>query len=278
VSRRPSGLGRGLDALIPRQASTAPTRVAIERLKPNPKQPRRSFEKEALKELAASIREKGLLQPVVVRPSGDNYEIVAGERRWRAAKTAGLTEVPVVVKELDDREALELAIIENLQREDLNAMEEARAYANLTGYGMTQEDAAKAVGKARSTVANSLRLLTLPQDAQAALEKAEITAGHARAILALPEKHRAKALKLIIEKGLSVREAEALKELLADADPKGPREVPARPRYHQQLELELSRFASTKVRVVGNDKGRIELHYGSNEELNRLLELLGYQP
>ena len=275
--RRRSGLGRGLDALIPRAPAAAPTSLPLDRLVRNPRQPRQVFDQVAIEELAASIREKGLVQPLLVRPAGEQYEVVAGERRWRAARLARLETVPVVVRELDDREALELGLVENLQRQDLGPIEEARAYARLIEMGRTQEEAARAVGKGRSTVANSLRLLALPARALEALEAGRITAGHARAILALPDERRDAALDLILASDLSVREAEALARAPGAEDREPAPSPPAKPRPHRNLELELSRLAGTRVRIVGQDKGKLELSYGSVEELNRLLELLGYQ-
>ena len=164
MSRKPSGLGRGLEALLPKTGAGV-VRLPLASIRPNPRQPRKRFAEESLKELADSIREKGLLQPLLVRPQGDGYELVAGERRYRAALMAGLQEVPAVVKDLTDREALELALVENLQREDLSPVEEARGYQALLEMGLTQEEVARRVGKARSTVANALRLLQLPPEA-----------------------------------------------------------------------------------------------------------------
>jgi ParB family transcriptional regulator, chromosome partitioning protein len=278
VSKKPSGLGRGLDALIPRAQTTPTQKLLLSQMKPNPKQPRRHFDEAALDELANSIKEKGLLQPILVRPIKNGYEIVAGERRWRAAKLAGLTEVPVVLRELSDREALELAIIENLQREDLGALEEARAFKQLLDFGMTQDEAAQSVGKGRTTVTNALRLLTLPKTAMDALETGSITAGHARAILAMPEEAQDWALDQIVTNHLSVRQAEQLK-LLSDEDAAQDAQKPIgpKPRVHRQLELELARYAGTKVRIVGQDKGRLELYYHNLEDLNRILELMGYE-
>lgn len=214
-----SSLGRGLDALLsrPQGAETAGApgtlvqQVRIDRIMQAAYQPRQVFGPESLAELAGSIREKGVLQPLLVRPRGENFEIVAGERRWRASQLAGLTEVPVLIRDLGDREALEIAIIENLQREDLGPLEEARAYQALLDQGLNQEGVAQAVGKGRSTISNSLRLLTLPERAQRALEGGEISAGHARAILAQPEEDRAWALEQIRTRRLNVREAEGLK-------------------------------------------------------------------
>jgi ParB family chromosome partitioning protein len=268
------GLGRGLDALIPRQGTTngEGRKLPLGDLVANHQQPRTVFEDAALEELASSIREKGILQPLLVRPKGKTFEIVAGERRFRAAKLAGLTEVPVIVRDLDDRETLEIALIENLQRENLNPLEEARAYQGLLDLGQTQEELAKTLGKGRSTIANGLRLLNLSRDAQKALEDGLISAGHARAILAKPKEQQDWALEQTLTHDLNVRQLEQLKP-----QPDVSRETSAaKPRTHRQLELELTRLIGTKVRIVGQDKGRLELQYHSLEDLNRLLEFLGY--
>jgi len=252
----------------------SPQSLPLEQLIPSPYQPRAHFEPEALADLASSIREKGVLQPLLVRKIEEKYEIVAGERRWRASSLAGLLEVPVVVRELSDVDALEIAIIENLQREDLGPVEEARAFARLLEQGRSQDEVAAAVGKGRSTIANALRLLALPLDALSALENGDITAGHARAILAQPEEDRLWALTQILNGGLNVRQAEALrreKNTLARANP-----VLDRP--FAPLELDLSRTLGTKVRIAGSEKkGRLELSYGSSEELQGLLDKLGYE-
>ncbi|MDL2343264.1 ParB/RepB/Spo0J family partition protein [Deinococcus sp. MIMF12] len=278
---RKSSLGRGLDALLskPQPAPGAAAgggsvqTVPVTRIVQAAYQPRQVFEPEALAELAGSIREKGVLQPLLLRPRGENFEIVAGERRWRASQLAGLTEVPAIIRDLGDREALEIAIIENLQREDLGPLEEARAYQTLLEQGLNQEGVARAVGKGRSTVSNALRLLTLPGEALRALEGGEISAGHARAVLAQPESDRLWALDQIRIRGLSVREAEALRR---EARP-GPAPVTVNPpRAHRRVELALSRRTGTKVRITGEDRGRVELSFASREELDRLLDLLGY--
>lgn len=273
-----SSLGRGLDALLSRpQVAETPAGPAIQaipvtRIVQAAYQPRQVFEPEGLAELAQSIREKGVLQPLLVRPRGEDFEIVAGERRWRAAQLAGLTEVPALIRDLADREALEIAIIENLQREDLGPLEEARAYQALLDQGLNQEGVAQAVGKGRSTISNALRLLTLPEPALRALEGGEISAGHARAILAQPEGDRAWALDQIRTRRLNVREAEALKREARTSAP-----IPVNPpRPYRQVELDLSRRTGTRVRITGEDKGRVELSYASREELDRILDLLGY--
>jgi len=283
VSKK-SSLGRGLDALLSRPASAAGPSAAplsaqslkIEQIVQAAYQPRQVFVPESLAELAQSIRDKGVLQPLLVRPRGEHFEIVAGERRWRAAQLAGLSEVPVIIRDLADRDALEIAIVENLQREDLGPLEEARAYQTLLDQGHNQEGVAKAVGKGRSTVANALRLLSLPPEALLALENGEISAGHARAVLALPEADRAWALGEILTRHLNVRGAEALKrEERRRTEESTPIKVNP-PRPWRQVELALSRRTGTKVKITGDEKGRLELSYSSREELDRILEVLGF--
>jgi len=274
VSAKPRGLGRGLDALLPR-SDAGGRQMAIRDLRVSPLQPRRSFDEEALAELAASIAEKGVLQPLLVRPTADGHEIVAGERRFRAAQRAGLDRVPVVVRELSDQETLEIAIVENLQRENLNPMEEARAFRQLMGFGSTQEEVAQAVGKSRSAVANTLRLLSLPGAAQEALEAGFISAGHARAILAQRAEDRDWALRQVIDRQLSVRQAESLRRPTGTA---GQGRAAARDERYAALAEDLTRFIGTRVRVRGGTRGTIEMHFHDTDELQRLLELLGYQP
>lgn len=269
MSARPRGLGRGLDALLPKVEQGA-QRLPISELRPSSLQPRKTFDPEALAELSASIKEKGVLQPILVRPLQDGYEIVAGERRFQAAQAAGLSVVPVQVRELTDQEALELAIIENLQRENLNALEEAEAFQQLMEYGLNQEEVSRAVGKSRSAIANSLRLLSLPPLARTALAAGRISAGHGRAVLAQPEEDREWAVQHILDKALSVRQSEKLKRRVR-------RQRTQAGRY-SELEEELTRFAGTRVRITGQGKrGKVELHFHSEDELARLLELLGYQ-
>lgn len=270
MSRKPSGLGKGLEALIPK-TSTALVKVPIALIRPGLTQPRRSFAEESLTELADSIKEKGLLQPLLVRPRGDGYELVAGERRWRAAQRAGLAEIPVVIRDLGDREALELALIENLQREDLNPVEEAQGYQRLLEMGLTQEQVARSVGKARATVANALRLLQLPKAALDALEQAQITAGHARALLMLPEARQPWGLNEILQKNLSVRQAEALKERAAAPEKTAGSEA------HPEVRKDLERHLGLKIKFTGETRGRMEIHYHSLEELETILQRLGYQ-
>ncbi|WP_038055025.1 ParB/RepB/Spo0J family partition protein [Thermus amyloliquefaciens] len=268
MSKKASGLGRGLEALLPKGTGGV-VRLPLSAIRPNPHQPRRRFSQEGLEELAASIREKGLLQPLLVRPKGEGYELVAGERRLRAAELAGLREVPVVIRDLTDQEAMEVALVENLQREDLTPLEEARGYQALLDLGLTQEEVARRVGKARSTVANALRLLHLPEEVLQALEEGRISAGHARALLMLEPEDRLWGLREILDKGLSVRQAEALRERLV----RGERKV----QEPSPLSLELSRHLGLPVRVVGGRKGKVVIHYRSLEELEALLARLGYQ-
>jgi ParB family chromosome partitioning protein len=269
------GLGRGLDALLPR-AEGSTKQVAVSDLKVSALQPRKVFAPDALAELAASIAEKGVLQPLLVRTTKGGFEIVAGERRFRAAQMAGLKAVPVVVRELDDRQALEVAIIENLQREDLDDLEEAEAYQQLLGFGLSQEDVAKAVGKSRPAIANALRLLTLSKEAKQALRDGTITAGHARAILAQAAADRAWALEQIAARQLTVRQAEALRR-----QPEKPTAKKGaggeRQRRYLAISEELTRQLGARVLVKGGKRGSIELRFHDEEELERLLEALGYR-
>ena len=270
-------LGRGLDALLPKaEKERGVEQVTLSELTVSVYQPRKRLDPEGVAELARSVAQRGVLQPLLVRPTDTGYEIVAGERRFRAAEQVGLKTVPVVVKTLSDRETLEIALIENVQREDLSAVEEARAFQQLLEFGMSQEEVADAVGKSRSAVANTLRLLRLEDAALTALDEGQISAGHARAILAQPETDQGWALVSILEKGLSVRQAEGLKRPSAAERTDGARGAGETRRYGD-LELNLSRTVGTKVRVSGGKKGKIELHFGSREELERLLELLNYQ-
>lgn len=268
MSKKPRVLGRGLDALLPKTGGH-PTRLPLAVIRPNPDQPRRRFDEAALVELAASIKKQGMLQPLLVRPRGEGYELVAGERRFRAAQMAGLDEVPVVVRELDDRTALELALVENLQREDLNPIEEALGYQRLVDMGHAQSEIAEAVGKARSTVANALRLLQLDPDSQEALAAGRISAGHARALLMLPPEERSGLLARIVKEGLSVRQAERLASR--------PKRKPASREAYAQLARDLERQLGFKVRFSGEKKGRLEIFYYSEEELNAILDRLGYR-
>ncbi len=252
--------------------------VAVERIFPNPDQPRRQFDPEELQELSDSIARDGLLQPILVRESGDGYEIIAGERRWQASRLAGLERVPVRIKNADDDKVLELAMIENLQRSDLNPMEEAYGYKRMMESGnKTQAEVAAAVSKGRSTIANALRLLDLPEDAQQLLFEERITAGHARAILSIPsDEGKRKLTEKLREEKLSVREAEALARLIAgkEAASKKPPKPPASPLYKKAAKL-LGDAFHTKVRIrSANGKNKIEIEFKDEEDLQRIFDMM----
>jgi ParB family chromosome partitioning protein len=279
ADKRPA-LGRGLSALIPDtpRNQDSPAELDLDLLRPNKFQPRVQFDDDRLDELARSIRSNGVIQPILVRRQGAVYEIIAGERRWRAAQRAGLLKVPVIVRDVPDEKLLEVALIENVQREDLNPIDEAHAYQRLGDeFGLTQEQIAGAVGKDRSSVANYLRLLKLPQELQRDIARDLLSMGHARAILGLDgEEAQLSAAKAVIAKGLSVRETEALVRRLAKA-PEGPRrkaEVP--PDVHtRQAEERLRLALGTRVRIVRTSKGgRLEIDFVSEAELQRLYEYL----
>lgn len=251
--------------------------VDIELIEPNPEQPRTNFKKEELEELADSIKNNGLLQPIVVRKVGDKYQIVAGERRWQACKLAGLDRVPVRVIDVDDDEALMLALIENIQRADLNPIEEAYGYKRMMDRGhMTQTQVAQAVSKGRSTIANSLRLLELPEDAQKLLFDGDITAGHARAILSVPTREgKEKLTQKMIEKKLTVREAEAIARLMAGNTEGQKKERPKTPKSYKTIARSLEGLLRTDVHIK-NSRGRnvIEINFKDEADLERLCRIL----
>lgn len=276
------GLGRGLGALLTdyseNDAAQAVTTLPLQRIEPNPNQPRKRFDEVELQALADSIAQHGLLQPLAVRDMGNGYyQIIAGERRWRACRLAGLSEVPVTVVEADDRTVMELALVENLQREDLNPMEEAEGYrVLLEEYGLTQEQAAQQVGKSRSAVANALRLLTLSDEVRALVESGELTAGHARALLTLPNGRLQKAAaQKILALRLSVRQAEAMcKRMAAEEKPKEEPE-PLAVDYIAECEKHLTRRLGRRVHIVnGKRKGRVELDFYGDDDLQKLYEAL----
>ena len=291
ASRKPRGLGRGLGALIrtppPRAAAGAPGTepdeigaplyIPIARIAPNPSQPRKRFEQSELDGLAASIREQGVLQPLVVRARGDGYELIIGERRWRAAQLAGLAELPAVVLDASDRAVVEMALVENVQRADLNPMELAQAFrALIDDEGMTQEEVGRRVGLDRSTVANHLRLLELPGAIQQDLIDCSLTLGHAKAILQAPAEQRMMVRDQIVRGGLNVRAAEEMSRRAAsDGAKMRSRPGPSRDVEVVALEDRLRQQLRTKIRIVGRlDRGRIELHYFGAAELERLTETL----
>ena len=281
ASKKPSGLGRGLGALLGDDVMNTETQGAmylpISEVESNSAQPRKFFDEAALAELADSIRQHGIIQPLTVRRlSSGYYQIIAGERRWRAARLAGLSEVPVTVIEADDRKAAELAMIENLQREDLNPMEEAAGYRSLIDqHHMTQEEAAGRVGKSRSAVTNALRLLELAPAVQNQVEAGLLSAGHARALVPLSPAQQVQTANAIIEGGLSVRQTEALAKRLS-AGEKPEKKAPAdEVDYAAVAQKELSSQLGRGVKIVnGRKKGRIELEYYGMDDLNDLLEAL----
>jgi ParB family transcriptional regulator, chromosome partitioning protein len=280
---RQHGLGRGLGALLssPGPASSAePTTVElpIDAITPNPKQPRKSFDDKALRDLSESLKQSGLLQPVVVRRVGEGYQLVVGERRWRAAKMAGIERIPAIVREASDAQSLELALVENLLREDLNPMEEAEAYQRLLAeFAWTQEDLARRVARDRSSIANCLRLLKLPDVIQADLRSGRLTMGHARALLSLDSP--AEQLRLreeILTHSWSVR---ATEQGVQAKRTQPTRRVLRRSAELAAVEDALRVALATRVRIVGNERaGRIEVSYSSREELDRLAELISTSP
>ena len=285
MKKKQTGLGRGLSALIDdaalAEASGEIRSLPLHKIEPNPLQPRREFDPEALQTLADSIAAHGLIQPLSVRemPNG-YYQIIAGERRWRAARMANLDEVPVLVLDADDRTVMELALVENLQREDLNPMEEATGFQTLMDeYGLTQETIAERVGRSRSAVANSLRLLSLSDELADLVRSGTLSAGHARALLSLKdEKLRRQAAQRIMALQLSVRQAETLCRNLGKPKQK-PVEQPLTVDYIAECEKSLSRHLGRKVKIVnGKRKGRFELEFYGPEDLNRLLFALQKTP
>ena len=280
-SERPHGLGRGLAALIPQRpasSSGGSIEVALDRLAENPRQPRQRIADDALATLAASIREHGVIQPILVTETPTGYQLVAGERRVRAARMAGLERIPAVVRQLADREQLELALVENLQREDLDPIEAATAYRQLIDdHGFTQEELASRVGRARSTIANTLRLLELHPAVQDAVAAADVSEGHARAIGGLPTEAQARVLELVKERDLSVRQTEELVRRVRE--PKiahdGAGDSSTRDPDLDRVEEELRRALGTKVRLARSRRGgRIVIEFYSDEDLSRLYDRL----
>jgi ParB family chromosome partitioning protein len=270
-------LGRGLSALLPEPVvrDAEFLRIPVDRIRTSPFQPRRTFSPEELRELVDSVREKGVLQPVLVRPTPEGYELVAGERRLRAAQAAGIETVPAVVRKLSDREALESTIVENVQRADLNAIELAEGYHRLAHeFSLSQEEIARRVGKDRATVANHLRLLKLPAQVKLAVVEGKLSAGHARALLSAPPERLLRIFAAILRKGLSVREAERLCQ--GGEGRKGPARKQIRHDPHlKDLEEKLSRRGGTKVRIRGTQKkGTFEVAYFSEGEFDRLFGIL----
>jgi ParB family transcriptional regulator, chromosome partitioning protein len=269
-------LGRGLGALLSRPPESAGvvTELPVDSITPNPQQPRKDFHDSTLQDLAASLRQSGVIQPVVVRRLGQGYQLIVGERRWRAAQLAGLTQIPAVVREATDAQTLELALVENLLREDLNPMEEAEAYQRLLSeFGWTQEELAQRVGRDRSTIANCLRLLKLPEGIQADLRSGQLTMGHARALLSLASAEEQLRLReQILAHSWSVR---ATEEGVQHRRTKPTRRAGRRSPEMTAVEDSLRSALATRVRLIGTERaGRIEIAYTSREELDRLIELI----
>src|SRR5262247_1146884 len=277
------GLGRGLGALLASEPSEAESLLdlPIDSIEVNPNQPRKVFDFTALDELAASIKSSGVIQPIIVRRVAGSYQLIAGERRWRAARQAGLDRIPAIVRDATDAQSLELALVENLLREDLNPIEAAQAYQKLLAdFDWTQEELAQRIGKDRTSIANCLRLLRLPEEIQADLRSGRLTMGHARALLALPTvSEQLKLRDVILANDWSVRTTEdsiRANESLAEARGVAPRKGRRRSVELAALEEALQRGLMTRVRIIGNErKGKIEVSYATPDELERLSELLG---
>ena len=282
MAAKKTGLGRGFDAIfadnsVEEISSTAcAVKIKLMDIEPNRDQPRKNFDEAALNELAESIKLHGVLQPLLVRPMADgSYQLVAGERRWRASRLAGLTEVPAVVRELTDAQVAELALVENLQREDLNPIEEALGYKELADkYDYTQEEISNLVGSSRPAIANALRLLTLPAEIISFIENGELSHGHAKALLTVEDDSLKLSLAaLIIKDGLSVREAERLARGAVKTEPKGRHKKKRNP-YYDEVELALSNVLARKVRVTKSSKnGTIEIEFFDDEDLKKLIKI-----
>lgn len=274
------GLGTGLDALFqdnsPIESEKSIITLSVNEVEPNREQPRKEFNESALSELSKSIEKNGVIQPILVRPkAGGAYQIVAGERRWRASRMAGLTEIPVVIREMSDEEAAVFALIENLQREDLNPVEEAEGIRSLIEeFGMTQEEAADRVGKSRTAVTNTLRLLKLPENILSMVAKGKITAGHARALISLEDEGKMlKIANAVIDNNLTVREVEkTVKTALAGENAKPQKREKKRDKYYDEVELALTETLGRKVKIYlsKGGKGTLEFEFFGKEDLNKL--------
>ena len=282
--RKKTALGRGLDALIPNMEATESGsyeyfQCDIELIRPNRYQPRNRFSDDEMAELCNSIKSRGIIQPLLVRKDDNGYELVAGERRLRAAKMAGLNRVPVVIKNVTDSDLLEMSVIENIQREDLNPMEEADAYQHLmTEFNLTQDKVALRVGKSRSAIANFLRLRQLPEPIKASIVDGQLSMGHARALLGADNKAQQSAVwRAIVSKGLSVREAESLiKRLKSKKEKLKKSTVSSEEIYLSNIADNLSRYFGTKVQIKRRgQRGKVEIEFYNNDDLNRLIDLLG---
>lgn len=285
VARKHGGLGKGLGALIPEEKEElkeSVSKIDINLIRANEEQPRKYFDDEKIANLAQSIKEHGIIQPIILMKNGDFYTIVAGERRWRAAKSIGMKEVPAIVMELSSKQLLEVSLIENIQREDLNPIEEAIAYKKLIEeFDITQEDLATKLGKSRTAITNSMRLLNLDKRVQDYLIEGVITEGHGRAILGISDFNmQNEVAQKIIDEGLSVRQVEALiRQLNSEKKQKNKRKNQQQNPYINEIKEKLESYLGTKVQVSSNkkNKGKIEIEYYSTDDLNRILELLNIE-
>ncbi len=282
MAAKKSGLGRGFDAIMldnsveELSSSAGAVKVKLTDIEPNRDQPRKQFDEDALAELSESILKHGVLQPLLVRPMLDgSYQLVAGERRWRASRMAGLTEVPVVIKDLTDAQVAELALVENIQREDLNVLEEANGYKELSEkYGYTQEEISEIVGRSRSAVANALRILTLPDEVQAMVTRNELSAGHAKAILTAADRdYQIELARLVVKEDLSVRTTERLARK-STSDVKTGKKAKKRNPYYDEVELALSDVLGRQVKVTkSSKKGSLEIEFFDDDDLKKLLKI-----
>lgn len=272
------GLGKGLSALIPMDEKDKESiqEVQVKDIHANQNQPRKNFDEQKLNELADSIKEHGILQPVILRKKAGTYELVAGERRWRAAQKAGIEKIPAIIKDLSDSDVMEIALIENLQREDLNPLEEAAAYKKLIEeFGMTQEELSKRVGKSRSQIANTVRLLNLDDEIKELISEGKMTAGHARALLAIEDKkERLRLARKISEDNMSVRQIEETVKIKTQEKRKSKKNEDVNPAF-VEISERLQRSLGTKVKIKGSEKrGKIEIEFYSEDELERILETI----
>lgn len=283
MAKKIGGLGKGLSAIFVENETengSETVTLKISQIEPNRRQPRRAFDEDALAELAQSISEHGVLQPILVRPMlHGGYQIVAGERRYRASRLAGLTEIPVVIRELTDAETMQLAMIENLQREDLSPLEEAAGYkALMDDYGMTQDEVSKTVGRSRSAVANTVRLLSLPDEIKPLVEEGRLSSGHARALLAIEDKEKIiQAAQKVVDSGLNVRETESLVKRLNASPTKKKKDPPKLPLLYKECELAMSQELGTKVTVIPGKnpgQGTLCVEFYDPSELYRLTSKL----
>lgn len=281
MTRKKRGLGKGLAALIPDESidSRSIANIELSLIEPNKNQPRQEFNKEALKELTESIKEYGVIQPIIVRKKGKKYEIVAGERRWKASTLAQLDKIPSIVKEIDDKDVMKIALIENIQRENLNPVEEAQAFKGLMeDYELTQEEVGRAIGKSRSYIANTVRLLNLDEETKVYISKGKISSGHGRALLGIENKEeRKEAVKLIVDNKINVRKTEDMVKRTKDNknNKKKKPTITRKDPFIIEIEENLMRALGTKVKLSQKEKGgKIEIEFYGDEDLERLIDLI----